>query len=76
MQEVLPLRFAFGGLFGMAGIDAGQGVQATLENARLKKLVADLSLDKAILQDVLSKNSQASAHETSCRLRDHASRLQ
>ncbi|VVD70121.1 transposase [Pandoraea horticolens] len=26
------------------------------ENARLKKLVAELSLDKAILQDVLSKN--------------------
>lgn len=25
------------------------------ENARLKKLVADLSLDKAILQDVASK---------------------
>jgi putative transposase len=26
------------------------------ENARLKKLVAELSLDKAILQDVVSKN--------------------
>ena len=26
------------------------------ENAKLKKLVADLSLDKAMLQDVLSKN--------------------
>jgi putative transposase len=26
------------------------------ENGKLKKLVADLSLDKAILQDVLSKN--------------------
>ena len=25
------------------------------ENARLKKLVAELSLDKAVLQDVLSK---------------------
>ena len=25
------------------------------ENARLKRLVADLSLDKAVLQDVLSK---------------------
>jgi putative transposase len=25
------------------------------ENAKLKKLVADLSLDKAMLQDVLSK---------------------
>jgi len=26
------------------------------ENGRLKKLVADLSLDKAILQDVATKN--------------------
>ena len=30
--------------------------QLSEENARLKKLVADLSLDKAVLQDVLSKN--------------------
>jgi putative transposase len=29
--------------------------QLSEENARLKKLVADLSLDKAVLQDVLSK---------------------
>ena len=29
--------------------------QLAEENARLKKLVADLSLDKAVLQDVLSK---------------------
>lgn len=50
--------------------------QLSEENARLKKLVADLSLDKAVLQDVLSKNSQASAHETGCGLRDSASRLQ
>lgn len=27
------------------------------ENLRLKKLVADLSLDKAMLQDVLAKKS-------------------
>ncbi len=26
------------------------------ENLRLKKLVADLSLDKAMLQDVMAKN--------------------
>ncbi len=31
--------------------------QISEENARLKKLVADLSLDKAVLQDVLSKKS-------------------
>jgi len=29
--------------------------QVAEENARLKKLVAELSLDKAVLQDVLSK---------------------
>ena len=29
--------------------------QLSEENARLKKLVANLSLDKAVLQDVLSK---------------------
>ena len=29
------------------------------ENRRLKSLVADLSLDKQILQDVLSKSSEA-----------------
>jgi putative transposase len=29
--------------------------QVVEENARLKRLVADLSLDKAVLQDVLSK---------------------
>ena len=29
------------------------------EHAKLKRLVADLSLDKVMLQDVLSKNSKA-----------------
>jgi putative transposase len=29
--------------------------QVVQENARLKRLVAELSLDKAVLQDVLSK---------------------
>ncbi|MDW9246768.1 transposase family protein [Burkholderia cepacia] len=34
------------------------------ENTKLKRLVADLSLDKAMLQDVLAKSSEAcpSAH--------------
>ena len=31
------------------------------ENARLKKLVADLSLDKAMLQDVLSRRDRTEA---------------
>jgi putative transposase len=33
--------------------------QVDEENRRLKKLVADLSLDKQILQDVLAKRSKA-----------------
>ena len=33
------------------------------ENARLKRLVAALSLGKGVLQDVLSKSPPASAHE-------------
>src|SRR5213075_363428 len=35
------------------------------ENARLKKLVAELSLDKAILQDVAAKTGAARAEEAS-----------
>jgi len=31
------------------------------ENARLKRLVADLTLDKTMLQEVLSKNTEALA---------------
>jgi hypothetical protein len=31
------------------------------ENTRLKQLVADLTLDKAMLQDVLAKNASAPA---------------
>ena len=31
------------------------------ENAKLKRIVADLSLDKAMLQDVLSKSFEAGA---------------
>lgn len=42
--------------------------QLSDENTRLKKLVAELSLDKAVLQDVLSKSFPAIAHETGCRL--------
>jgi putative transposase len=34
--------------------------QLEAENARLKKLVADLSLDKEMLQDVIQKSSEAS----------------
>ena len=41
-----------------AGLESNQVrefKQLAEENARLKKLVAELSLDKAVLQDVLSK---------------------
>jgi putative transposase len=37
------------------------------ENAKLKRIVADLSLDKAMLQDVLSKSSEAWPQAGACR---------
>jgi putative transposase len=39
------------------------------ENTKLKRLVADLSLDKAMLQDVLAKNSKAFPQAYATRLR-------
>lgn len=51
--------------------------QVVDENAQLKRLVAELSLDKAVLQDVLSKKSSpASAHEGCCSLCRIIARLQ
>lgn len=41
---------------GMTTSDAKRLKELEKENARLKKLVADLSLDNAILRDVNSKN--------------------
>ena len=41
---------------GMMPSDMKRLKQLEEENAKFKKLVADLSLDKAMLQDVLSKN--------------------
>ena len=40
---------------GMESVQIRELKQLSEENARLKKLVADLSIDKAVLQDVLSK---------------------
>lgn len=40
---------------GLEPNEAGELKQLREENAKLKKLVADLSLDKAMLQDVASK---------------------
>jgi putative transposase len=37
------------------------------ENAKLKRIVADLSLDKAMLQDVLQKSSEAWPQTRTCR---------
>lgn len=41
---------------GMEVSDAKRLKALESENAKLKKLVADLSLDKVVLQDLLSKN--------------------
>ncbi len=38
------------------------------ENAKLKKLVADLSLDRQMLQEIVTKNCEAGAAARSCRL--------
>ncbi len=40
------------------------------ENAKLKQMVADLSLDKQMLQDVLKKNSETRAAQGSLPLPD------
>jgi putative transposase len=45
---------------GMEVSEAQQVKQLRDENARLKKLVADLSLDKDMLQSVIRKNSLGS----------------
>jgi putative transposase len=37
------------------------------ENAKLKKLVADLSLDQAMLQDIASKNGERIVDFTCCK---------
>jgi putative transposase len=41
---------------GMAISDAKKLKALEAENSKLKRLVADLSLDKVVLQDLLSKN--------------------
>jgi putative transposase len=46
--------------------------QLRKENTKLKRLVADLSLDKAMLQDVRQKNSEAGSQETCCEVPDES----
>jgi putative transposase len=50
--------------------------QLSEENARLKKLVAELSLDRLCCRMFCQKSSPASAHEGGCTLCDVISRLQ
>jgi len=45
---------------GMSVSEAQRLRQLETENARLKKLVADLSLDKEMLKDVITKNGWGS----------------
>ena len=45
---------------GMSVSEAQRLRQLEAENARLKKLVADLSLDKEMLKDVITKNGWGS----------------
>jgi putative transposase len=45
---------------GMSVSEAQRLRQLEAENARLKKLVADLSLDKEMLKDVIAKNGWGS----------------
>ena len=42
--------------------------QLKKENAKLKQMVADLSLDKQMLQDVIKKNFEAVAKEVQANL--------
>jgi putative transposase len=46
---------------GMGTVEIRRLKQLEEENAKLKRLVADLSLDKTMLQDVLQKNGEARA---------------
>jgi len=46
---------------GMGTVEIRRLKQLEEENAKLKRLVADLSLDKTMLQDVLRKNGEARA---------------
>jgi hypothetical protein len=50
----------FGGHVSMEVNEAQEVKQLREENARLKKLVAELSLDKDMLQSVIRKNSLGS----------------
>lgn len=54
-------RYPRGGSLQKNGYQRSNVLQLEEENAQLKKLVADLSLDKQMLQDVLKKSFKALA---------------
>ena len=59
---------------GMEPSEARELKQLRDENTKLKRLVADLSLDKVMLQDVLQKNSEARQKARSRALSDESLR--
>src|SRR5277367_819010 len=61
---------------GMDVSEAQEARQLREENARLKKLVANLSLDKDALQSVIKKTAGARSHEGGCRASTTDLRLQ
>lgn len=61
---------------GMDVTEAQEAKQLRDENTRLRKLVADLSLDKEALQSVIEKTDGARSHEGSCRACRTTVRLQ
>jgi len=53
----------------MNASDAKRLQELEKENARLKKLVAELSLDNAVLRDVNLKTSEPGEAQGGCRIR-------
>jgi hypothetical protein len=58
--EIIKPQRAFTRAFDPAVSEAQEAKRLRDENARLKKLVADLSLDKEALQSVIEKNGWSS----------------
>ena len=61
---------------GMEVSEAKRLRQLEEENARLKRMVADLSLDKQMLEDVLSKSGRTCSQKSLCRPSDRDPRGQ
>jgi putative transposase len=52
--------------YGQLGVTELRKMRMLEENARLKRLVADLTLDRHILQEALRKKSEAGAPSRAC----------